>query len=116
MSLPVDVVIIVFGMHDCPACQQFLPRLYDHIEKQRLLGQPFVVHQMGAHIEKGTIPILVYDVASEDPGVQRLADKHQVSALPSTIVLPKYGAATKWEGNLDDASIYQMFGTALALR
>ena len=108
------VVIIVFAMHGCPACEDYLPRLYRQLEGFQKLNQPFVLYQDGLAIQPGQIPVMVCDSNSRDPSVVDLADRHQIHALPSTILLPRYGFPAKYEGGLTDVQIYSLLNAAIA--
>jgi hypothetical protein len=113
MSAPLDakIVIAVFGMKGCPACKDYLPRLYQQIEGYQKMGHPFVVYQDGMELQPNEIPVLVFDAQS--PGVQEIADLHQVKALPTTLLMPKVGYAAKYEGSLSNQDIYNLLNVAI---
>ena len=108
------VVIIVFAMHGCPACEDYLPRLYGQIEGYQKMGHPFVIYQ-GAGLAKGQIPIMVYDSTSQEKSLQDFANLHKIENLPTTLLLPKVGHSTRYEGALSNQQIYTFLNNAIAL-
>jgi thiol-disulfide isomerase/thioredoxin len=96
-----SVVVVVFAMHGCPPCDEYLPRLMAAVGKA---GAPFVVWSPGQTLSRGQIPVLLYDAASEDPQLSAFADKLAVTSTPSTYVMTRSGT-TKIEGSIDDATI-----------
>jgi|SRR5882672_8862974 len=107
------VVIIVFAMHGCPACQDFLPRFYNQIEGYQKMGHPFVVYQ-GEALAKGQIPVMVYDSTSQEKSLQDFANLHHVENLPTTLLLPKVGHSMRFEGALSNEQIYTLLNNAIA--
>lgn len=107
-----NVAILVFAMPGCPACHEYLPRLYRQIEGFQKLGHPILVYE-GQAVERGTIPVVVIDSTSQEPSVQSLCDKHKIHALPTTVLLPKYGMPMRWEGALPDQDVYNLLNGAL---
>jgi thiol-disulfide isomerase/thioredoxin len=98
------VVVFVFGMEGCPACEHYIPRLQNEATQLAAQGFPFVVDPQGP-IAPGAIPILFYDAASEDKSVQQLADRYQVHATPTTIVAARGPGSFKVEGSLANNQI-----------
>jgi len=98
-------------MEGCPACDHYVPRLTAHARELKVHGYPFVVHEMGEKIPAGSIPIALYDAASEDPDVQKLADRFEVTATPTTIVLSR-GGSFKIEGSIADNQILWLLNMA----
>ena len=109
-----NVVIVVFAMPGCPACEDYLPRLHKQIDGYRKLGYPFIVHDGESELPVAAIPILIYDATSQDQSVQSFADRHKITGLPTTIVLPRYGVVTKYEGTLTNEQIYGILNMAIA--
>lgn len=103
-----NVVLVVFAMPGCPACEEYLPKLYKAVEVYKSHGHPFVVYELGMTLQRGQIPVVVYDSTSQDPEVQAFADQHNISGLPTTLMLPKRGRSGRWEGGLADADIYSI--------
>lgn len=97
--------IIVFAMEGCGACDHYVPRLVAQAEQLKAQGYPFVVYQEGMAVHRGAIPILLYDAASPDVDVQRLADRFHVQATPSTILVTRGEGAFKCEGALANNQI-----------
>lgn len=102
------VALIVFAMPGCPACHEFLPRITRQIQGFQKLGVPFVFYETGTTIRPGQIPVIVVDSTSTDPSVIALADQHGITALPTTIVLPRYGQPERIEGAVDEQSTYEL--------
>jgi len=102
------VLIVVFAMPQCPACHEYLPRFWKQVEGFQRLGYPFVPYAPSTNINRGDIPILVYDVTSKDPSVQQFADRFEVSSVPATVFLPKMGGFHKLVGAQDDETIYRL--------
>lgn len=92
------VLIAVFGMPGCGACEDFIPMFTDLVEKR---GRPFHVYVPGEPIPRGSIPILIYDVASPDQTIQDFANQYAISATPSVLVLRRGQGALKIEGSID---------------
>lgn len=113
-DLNANIVIVVFAMPGCPACEDYIPRLYQQIGGFQKLGHPFVIYELGKSLKPGQIPILVYDASARDPGVQAFADQHGVSGLPTTLLLPKVGFPAKYEGGLGNDQIYALLNAAIA--
>jgi len=110
----INVAIVIFAMPGCPACHEYLPRVYKQIEGYQQLGIPFVVYQEGMALSPGQIPVFVYDSTSKDPDVQAMADKHQIRNLPTTLLLPKVGFPARYEGSLPPGDIYNLLNAAMA--
>jgi len=104
-----SVVIIIFKMEGCGACEGYMPRLVAH------LSRPFYLYE-GRKIPPTGIPVLVYDAASEDPKVQQLANRYAIHDMPATLVLRRGQGAFKVEGALDDAQIDYMLQLAREAR
>lgn len=99
------VVIIVFGMAECGACEQYLPRLLAEAEQLKAQGFPLSVYTPGQQISHGAIPIIVYDAASPDSAIQALADRFAISATPTTLLLLHGPGSFKVEGSLANNQI-----------
>lgn len=110
---PYRVVIAVFGMDGCGACETYIPRLAERAKRH---GWRFHVYEPKKPVPKNAIPILIYDAASPDPQVQELANRYAVSATPATIVLRRGPGSFKVEGGLDDAQIDHLLTIALEAR
>lgn len=106
---PYNVVIIVFAMPECGACETYLPRL---IERSQAHGAPFEVFDGGRAPAKGRVPILTYDVASDDKAVQQFADQYQVTSTPTTLVLRRGPGSFKLEGALSPGQIDYVLAVA----
>jgi len=109
------VVILVFAMPGCPACHEYLPRLYEHIDMAQQAGNPIVLYQDGMDVGRDVIPVVVLNSTSQDAQLQALCDQHKISALPTTMVLPRWGMAVRYEGALPDADIRDMFANSFSL-
>lgn len=104
------VVIIVFGMPECGACEAYLPRFSARVARH---GRPLHIYRPGKPVPAGAVPILVYDVASPDAEIQALANRYAISATPATLVLRRGPGAFKVEGALDDAQIDHVLALAV---
>lgn len=91
-----NVVVVLFVMDGCPACEEFFPRF-------KKLVEPYA---------KAGIPVAVYDAASEDQHVQDLADRWGVEATPTTIVARRGPGIIKEEGSVDDATLKGLLDAA----
>ncbi len=99
-----NVVVLVFGMEGCGACEHYIPRLVAEAEALRQAGYPIVVNPSG-QLPPNAVPVMIYDAASPDGAVQRLADRFVVSATPSTIVACRGPGSFKCEGSLANNQI-----------
>lgn len=104
--------IFAFAMEGCGACEHYVPRLIAQVEALREQGYPFVVHTEGMAMPPGSIPVLIYDAASPDVDVQRLADRFKVEATPTTVLAARKGSF-KCEGNLANNQITWLLMMAL---
>lgn len=93
------VLVIVFGMTDCPACEEYIPRFMAR-------ARPF---------QTNGVPVFVYDVASPDPRLQAFADRYEISGTPTTLVLPRGKGFIKVEGVLDDHQIDDLLRKAYGI-
>ena len=93
-----NVIVIVFVMDGCPACENYLPRF-------KRIAKPY---------SKAGIQIAVFDANSKDDRVQDFADRINVRATPTTAVLPRGQGLVKVEGAVDDATIKQLLDLAYA--
>jgi len=109
------VVILVFAMPGCPACHEYLPRLYQHIDMAQKAGNPLVLYSDNMIVGRDIVPVVVLNSQSTDPQLQALCDQHNITALPTTIVLPRWGMPTRYDGALSDADIRDMFANACSL-
>lgn len=109
------VVILVFAMPGCPACHDYLPRIYNHIDAAQKAGNMIVLYQENMIVPAHVIPVVVVNSQSGDPALQKLCDQHDITALPTTIVLPRWGMPMRYDGALDDAGIHKMFADAYSL-
>jgi len=115
MSQQVDlsackVVVYVFAMDGCPACEHYLPRF---TAEAQMLNEQF--QREGQHTRfwinpevsppAGVIPVFVYDAASPDANVQALADQFGVQATPTTVIAVRGPGSFKCEGSLANNQI-----------
>lgn len=104
-------VIIVFAMEGCPYCDDYQPKLDYEIKRFKQAGAP-IFYYRGGVIPPHTIPVLVLDGASDDPQISALADQHQVTGMPTTLLLRRYDRPIKLEGDQDDRQIYDLLVAA----
>ena len=111
-------LLLVFAMPGCPACHDFLPRLKRQIHGFKAYHVPFVIYEDAAvvpeRIPQGEIPVFIYDATSPDPTLQELANKHNITGMPTTLFMSRVMRPTKIEGSVDDNEIYQMLVAATA--
>jgi hypothetical protein len=98
-------LIVIWAMGECPACESYLPRFLAEVEALKQQGYPFFVYEAGQPIPPGSIPVLIYDAASPNVDVQAFADKYQVTATPTTMVLTRGAGSFKVEGSLANNQI-----------
>lgn len=108
-------VIVVFAMHGCGPCEEYLPRFTKHVERLKRLQYPFVIMRPGGQLEPGQIPVMIYNAAAEDTELQTLADRLGINATPTTALLTRRDTI-KLEGALDDAQIDQLLYAATQAR
>lgn len=111
MSTPKSM-IIVFAIDGCEACGDFKPRFEKMVNGFRKHGVPMIWWSPNRQVKPGEIPVLIVDAGSQDPSVVGLADQHQISALPSTLLLTHNARPVKLEGAIDDTEIYQVLVSA----
>src|SRR5262245_20735674 len=104
-------VIVVFAMHGCGACDDYLPKLMERVEAHAAHGAPFLVWSPGQKIRPGQIPVLLYDAASKNDELQDFAYRLQVKATPSTYLLTRTGTHTI-EGSVASAEIDRLLVSA----
>ena len=100
----VRVIVVVFAMPGCGACDDYLPKFMHAVRQHQRWGAPFHVWRPGLPIHPGTIPVLLYDAASPDPALQDFADRLQIEATPTTAVLGRR-SVHKVEGSLGPMEI-----------
>lgn len=98
-------------MPGCSACEEYLPVLEQQIKLFQAHGVPFHVWRPGQVIQPGSIPVLVYDAASEDDDLQAYADTLKITATPTTVLLTRNGA-DKVEGAIAVEQVQRMLYTA----
>lgn len=108
-----NVAIIAFGMTECPACENYMPRL-ERITQQA--GAPFFIYQKGLEISPDKIPVLMLNVASQDSTIQSLANDLEVESVPASFVFifkkRKPVDVVRAEGSLSDQQIGAMLSIA----
>src|SRR5258706_6962898 len=102
------VVVLVFGMQGCGACDHYIPRLVSEVSQLHQQGYPFVVGGGSIPIPSGAIPVFLYDAASPDVDVQKLAHRFGVTATPTTIVACLGPGSFQLDGSLADNQIHWM--------
>lgn len=115
MSIPdlanTKVLLVIFAMPGCGACDEYLPRFLEVVSKFRTYGLPFTVWNEGDVIQEGQIPILVLDAASKDETIQDFADKLKISATPTTALMTR-SSTHKIEGSIGDDQIDSVLRSA----
>lgn len=104
-------VLVVFAMEGCPYCDDYQPKLAHQVLRFQEAGAP-IFYYTGGSIPRGSIPVLVLDGASEDPQINALADQHKIEGMPTTLLLRRYHAPIKLDGDLDERQIYDLLVAA----
>jgi hypothetical protein len=100
------VLLVVFGMPGCGACDEFVPKFLERVTAFQKQGAPFrVVQGNDKKIEPGEIPVMLYDAAAENEGLQDFADSLGISATPTTCMLTRRSGTTKIEGAISPAEV-----------
>ena len=94
MSRESAVAVVVFVMQGCPACHEYAPAV------------------QAAQRRHPGIPVYILDAASRDPSIKALADRHDIRATPTTLVLRRPAGVIKVEGSLDGATLEQLMQIA----
>lgn len=105
-------VIVVFVMPGCHACEDFKPRFERMVKLFRDHGWPFNYHRGGPIEAAKGIPILFVDATSEDPTVVQFADSHNVSGMPTTILLTRNAKPAQLLGAVSDEEIHGLLTSA----
>lgn len=115
MSAPsldhVKSLVLVFAMPGCGACEDYIPRLTRLVKGFQAYKVPFVLYTAG-EIPRGAIPVLIYNAAETDPGVQALADQYKIEGLPTTILLTRTTHPARLEGAISDEQIHEVLTAA----
>lgn len=106
------VLVVVWAMPGCGACDQYLPVLTKRINALKRQGAPFHIWAPGDVLSSGQIPVMFYDASAENEELQAFADQLGVTATPSTYVLTKNGT-TKVEGALPPEEIDKLLVDAI---
>jgi len=125
---PFRVVVFVFGMPECWACENYLPRFQACLAARGAKRQPFWTYDPETSPTAPSpraIPVLFLDASSEDPQISGLADRVGVTGTPCTVVMPlgarsatdprPYNTFLKHEGALPTENIEQILDAALEL-
>lgn len=124
---PYRVVIFVFGMPECPACENYVPRLIERVQQwnadnqQRGTPPPFQVVTdeqaiAGVALQPGVVPIIFLDVSSTDKAIDDLANRCHVQATPSTVLMVRGPGTYRVDGALPTGHIDQILQAALDRR
>jgi len=87
------VVVVLVVMRQCPACHEFLPRF----------------RRVAAKYAR-CVPSVIVDAS--DPQQAPVADRFQVRATPTLLVLRRPVGQIRLEGNVSDAEIERAFAMA----
>jgi len=97
-------IVVVFAMHGCGACDDYLPKFMDRVAAWQEAGVPFHVWSPGDQLAPGQIPVLLYDASAQSDELQGFADKLAVKVTPTTYVMTRWNTA-KAEGSISDDKI-----------
>lgn len=100
------VVIVVWAMHGCGPCGEYLPKVVAECS-----APPFVVWQPGVMLSRGQIPVLLCDAATEDPELSAFADKLGIKSTPTTCIMTRKDT-TKIEGAIDKPDLQRALAWA----
>ena len=106
------VLVLVFGQEGCPACEAYIPQLQARVEALRAEGERLWLYEPGAAPPLDVALVLVYDVAAGDKAIQQLADRYNVSSLPTTVVQLREGGTLRLDGVIATGHIDQVLRTA----
>ena len=107
----IKALIVVFAMHGCGPCEEFLPRLAQKIDAAQKAGVPLHVWSPGEPIAPGEIPVLYYDAAAQSDELQDFADRLGITATPTTCLMTR-GGTYKVEGSMAPDDIDRLLGAA----
>jgi thioredoxin-like negative regulator of GroEL len=116
---PCNVVVFVFGMPECPACENYIPRFVAAVAARQAKREPFIVCEDGdaePQLQPGLVPVVFLDVATDDKTIQDLADRLHVSGTPATVVMTRGAGSARFEGALPGGNIEQILDMALERR
>jgi thiol-disulfide isomerase/thioredoxin len=82
-------------MQDCPACHEYMPRF-------QAIASQFA----------GRVPYQILD--ADSPANRQVAERFDIEATPTTMVLRRPVGAIKAEGSLGDPEILRLFNIAAA--
>lgn len=99
------VVVLVFHMEGCPACEQFLPKFRAIAPHYGPLSENSYMAVTGRGVPSG-----IYDANKFDP----LAERFDIRATPTMLVARRQERPVREEGDLDERTIHGMFQWALA--
>lgn len=105
-------VVVVAAMPGCHACHDYLPRFHAQVERFQAVGQPLIYYQNGHQLTPRQIPVLILDATSGDQVIQAFCDAHQISGMPTTVLLTQRASPVKLEGAVDDTEIYGLLTSA----
>ena len=106
------VLLVVWAMPGCGACDEYMPVFTERVENARKVhGVPFKIVSANQKVAPGEIPVLFYDAAAENEGLQDFADRLGVTATPTTCMMTHHGT-TKIEGAIPPDEIDQLLYAA----
>ena len=97
-------LVVVFAMHGCGACDDYLPKFMDRVAAWQEAGAPFHVWSPGDQLASGQIPVLLYNASTQDDELQGFADRLSVKVTPTTYVMTRW-KTSKLEGSISDEKI-----------
>lgn len=111
---PVGAVIFVFAMPNCPACHDYTPVLAERVSSR---GREGFVFADGSHpLRPGQIPIIVYDVTTDDAALRDMIATYGITMTPTTLLLSRNTAGScKLEGSLNAAQVDHVLDMARAV-
>jgi thiol-disulfide isomerase/thioredoxin len=111
-----NVIMLVFGLPGCGACEDYVPRLKAQareFEDIDIFDESVSKSKRKVKAKAGTLPVFIYNVDAQDPELQALADQYEIRAMPTTIVLVRPSGALRYEGPISDKQINYVLGEAI---
>ena len=85
---PYRVLIAVFGMPECPACEAYIPRLVERVEALRAAGAKISIYDPTSTtpVPTDSALVVIYDVSSEDASVQTGAPEDRILVVRTALM------------------------------
>lgn len=97
--------IAIFVLDGCGHCEAYVPRVEAAITRLQQEGRSIELLQANQPPKKAAVLVGVYNLTTGDRSVQELADRFDVQATPTTVVLPQGIGAFKVDSSLSNSQI-----------